>query len=75
MLGVRYHVGLTASTADFYVGQGRPGFKDYQPPWSRDIINTLSSMNVLNFEMEAATIYTIANVHGASWWYHGRNSQ
>ncbi|WP_054856813.1 uridine phosphorylase [Vulcanisaeta sp. JCM 16159] len=65
MLGVRYHVGLTASTADFYVGQGRPGFRDYQPPWSKDIINTLSSMNVLNFEMEAATIYTIANVHGA----------
>jgi uridine phosphorylase len=64
-LGVRYHVGLTASTADFYVGQGRPGFNDYLPPWSRDLVNTLSSMNVLNFEMEAATIYTIANVHGA----------
>ena len=64
-LGARYHVGLTASTADFYVGQGRPGFNDYLPPWSRDLVNTLSSMNVLNFEMEAATIYTIANVHGA----------
>ncbi|PLC68647.1 uridine phosphorylase [Vulcanisaeta sp. EB80] len=64
-LGVRYHVGLTASTADFYVGQGRPSFNDYLPPWSRDLVNTLSSMNVLNFEMEAATIYTIANVHGA----------
>ncbi|MFP3161584.1 MAG: uridine phosphorylase, partial [Vulcanisaeta sp.] len=64
-LGVRYHVGLAASTADFYVGQGRPGFNDYLPPWSRDLVNTLSSMNVLNFEMEAATIYTIANVHGA----------
>ncbi len=64
-LNVRYHVGLAASTADFYVGQGRPGFNNYQPPWARDIVNTLSSMNVLNFEMEAATIYTIANVHGA----------
>jgi uridine phosphorylase len=64
-LGVRYHVGIAASTADFYVGQGRPGFRDYLPPWARDIVNTLSSMNVLNFEMEAATIFTIANIHGA----------
>ncbi|MFB6470208.1 MAG: uridine phosphorylase [Vulcanisaeta sp. AZ3] len=63
-LGVKYHVGLAASTADFYVGQGRPGFNNYSPPWSKDLINTLSSMNVLNFEMEAAAIYTIANVHG-----------
>ncbi|MGC8543466.1 MAG: uridine phosphorylase [Vulcanisaeta sp.] len=64
-LGVRYHVGLTASTADFYVGQGRPTYSNYIPPWNKDIVNTLSSMNVLNFEMEAATIYTIANIHGA----------
>ncbi len=64
-LGVRYHVGLTASTADFYVGQGRPTYSNYIPPWTKDIVNTLSSMNVLNFEMEAATIYTIANIHGA----------
>ena len=62
-LGVKYHVGLTASTDSFYVGQGRPGYKGYLPSWSKNIISDLQSMNVLNFEMETATLFTLANIY------------
>ncbi|GEM_PF-27938 len=64
-LGVRYHVGITASISSFYVGQGRPGFKGYIPRWSKTIVDDLRAVNVLNFEMEASTIFTLANIYGA----------
>lgn len=63
-LGVRYHVGLTASTDSFYVGQGRPGFNGYLPSWLRGIINDLKAIKVTNFDMETATVLTMANVYG-----------
>jgi uridine phosphorylase len=64
-LGVRYHVGITASSDSFYVGQGRPGYNGYKPYWVDGLINDLKKINVLNFEMEAATILTLANIYGA----------
>lgn len=64
LLGVRYHVGITASTSSFYVGQGRPGFKNYLPSWSKTLLDDLRAINVLNFEMEASTIFTLANIYG-----------
>lgn len=63
-LGVNYHVGLTASSDSFYVGQERPGFKDYLPPFQRGLIEYLRSMNVLNFEMEASVIFVLSNIYG-----------
>lgn len=63
-LGVRYHVGITASSDSFYVGQGRPGFKNYLPKQWSDIHLRLAEVNVLNFEMEAATILTLTNIYG-----------
>lgn len=63
-LGVNYHVGLTASSDSFYVGQERPGFKDYLPPFQKGLIEFLKSVNVLNFEMEASVIFTLANIYG-----------
>lgn len=63
-LGVRYHLGLTASSDSFYVGQERPGYKGYLPPFQRGLVNFLKSVNVLNFEMEAAAIFTLANIYG-----------
>ncbi|ADV65192.1 uridine phosphorylase [Desulfurococcus mucosus] len=63
-LGVRYHVGLTASSDSFYVGQERPGFRDYLPPFQRGLVSYLRSINVLNFEMEASLIFTLANIYG-----------
>jgi len=63
-LGVKYHVGLTASSDSFYVGQERPGFKGYLPPFQKGLIEFLRSVNVLNFEMEASVIFTLANIYG-----------
>ncbi len=64
-LGIRYHVGLTASSDSFYIGQGRPGYRGYLPERWAGIHEKLARVNVLNFEMEAATLFTLANIYGA----------
>lgn len=64
-LGVRHHVGIVASTDSFYVGQERPGFGGFLPPWTRGLIEALRSLRVLSFEMESATIYTLSYIYGA----------
>ncbi|MEM4869210.1 MAG: uridine phosphorylase [Desulfurococcaceae archaeon] len=63
-LGVRYHVGLTASSDSFYVGQERPGFKGYLPHHQKGLIEYLRNANVLNFEMEASVIFVLASIYG-----------
>ncbi|ASJ02529.1 uridine phosphorylase [Thermococcus profundus] len=63
-LGVRYHLGITASTDSFYLGQGRPGLNGYFPSFARNIMDDLRQANVTNFEMEAATLYTLASIYG-----------
>ncbi len=63
-LGVRYHLGITASTDSFYLGQGRPGLKGYFPSFARNILDDLRQANVTNFEMEAATLFTLASIYG-----------
>ncbi len=63
-LGLRYHIGITASTDSFYLGQGRPGLNGYFPSFARDIVDNLRQANVTNFEMEAATLFTLAGVYG-----------
>jgi uridine phosphorylase len=64
-LGVRHHIGVVASTDSFYVGQERPGYGGFMPPWSKGLIDTLRSLRVLSFEMESATIFTLASIYGA----------
>ncbi len=63
-LGYRYHVGITASTDSFYVGQGRHGFRGYTQSFSETLLEDLRKAGVLNFEMEAAAIFTVANLYG-----------
>ncbi|MFB6164402.1 MAG: uridine phosphorylase, partial [Haloarculaceae archaeon] len=63
-LGYDYHVGLTCSTDSFYAGQGRPGFEGFEAAGSDDPVGELRAANVLNFEMEASAILTLANVYG-----------
>ncbi|WP_297534381.1 uridine phosphorylase [Thermococcus sp.] len=63
-LGVRYHIGITASTDSFYLGQGRPGLNGYFPSFARNILDDLRQARVTNFEMEAATLFTLANIYG-----------
>jgi uridine phosphorylase len=62
-LGIsNYHVGITATTADFYAGQSRPATKGCGQ--MENLLPTLQKAGVLNFEMETATLYTLANLHG-----------
>jgi uridine phosphorylase len=63
-LGVPYRVGIVASTATFHVGQSRPGYRGYQWSMSERRMYDLQRMGVLSFEMEAATIFTLANLYG-----------
>jgi uridine phosphorylase len=63
-LGVRYHVGITATASDFYAGQARTAFKDIHNPQYDNLISTLQKANVLNFEMETATLYVLCSLFG-----------
>jgi uridine phosphorylase len=63
-LGYDYHVGLTASTDSFYAGQSREGFEGFLARDSDDNIEELRQAGVLNFEMEASAILTLASIYG-----------
>ena len=63
-LNVRYHVGVTATTDSFYLGQGRRGCRGYEWSRSKRLIKDLKAMRVLNIEMETAAIYTLASLYG-----------
>src|SRR5207237_10845315 len=56
-------VGVSCSTASFYCGQGRPGFNGYEQAFFRDKVDDLRRAGILNFEMEAATIFTMAGLY------------
>lgn len=61
-LGIgNYHVGITATTADFYAGQNRPAASISR---MEDLLPTLQKAKVLNFEMETATLFTLASLYG-----------
>ncbi|TXT57773.1 MAG: Uridine phosphorylase [Candidatus Thorarchaeota archaeon] len=62
-IGITYHLGLSASTDSFYLGQSRPGYGGYEQQWSKQLIDDLTKANVYNFEMEAATIFTLSNIY------------
>ena len=62
--GYDYHVGLTCSTDSFYAGQSRPGFGGFEAAGSEERIDALRDAGVLNFEMEASAIMTLANLYG-----------
>lgn len=63
-LGVRYHVGITASTDTFYTGQGRPALDNYLPSFKKTILEDMQNARVQNFEMESATLFTVSNIFG-----------
>ena len=63
-LGYRYHVGVTASTDSWYLGQGRPGLRGYSTSSSRALLPDLQAAGVLNFEMESSALLTISGLYG-----------
>jgi uridine phosphorylase len=63
-LGISYHVGITASTDTFFVGQGRPGYRGYLPSHKEKIMLDMQKVGVLNFEMEGSCLLTLASLFG-----------
>ncbi len=61
-LHLPFHVGITACAPGFYGAQGRelPGFPLRDP----ELPERLAKMNVLNFEMETATLFSLASLRG-----------
>jgi uridine phosphorylase len=60
---VSYHVGVTATTADFYAGQSRKTSASSSPS-AENLLPALQEAGVLNFEMETATLYVLASLFG-----------
>ena len=65
VLGFTYHLGVAASSSSFYLGQGRPGYKDYKISKTDKIVPDLQKMGVMNLEMEASHIFTLGQIYGA----------
>lgn len=63
-LGYQYHLGVTASTDSFYVGQGRPGHENYLPAEAASFVDNLANQNVLAVEMETSAILTLCSLYG-----------
>jgi uridine phosphorylase len=58
-----YHVGVTATTSDFYAGQNRPSRLGGASEMA-NLLPMLQKARVLNLEMETATLYTLASLYG-----------
>lgn len=64
-LKIPYHVGVTCSSDTFYPGQERKdSFSGYIPRRFQDITEEWRKLNVLNYEMEAATVLTLCSALG-----------
>lgn len=60
-LGLTYHLGVSASTSSFYAGQSRPSIGNYRGHVP-ERVERAQAMGVTNFEMEAATIFTVCSL-------------
>jgi uridine phosphorylase len=64
-LGVEYHMGITASVDTFYEGQERSeSANPHLLRWLRGITDEYRHLNILNYEMEAGTLFKMAGVYG-----------
>lgn len=63
-LGFRYHVGVGCTCGSFYTGQCRTTYGGFRPSGLDAMFADLRASGVLNFEMEGATVTTLARVFG-----------
>ena len=65
-LGIDHHYGITASADTFYEGQERTGSSANPHLIRRHVGMTeeFRNLNVLNFEMECGTVFTMGQVYG-----------
>lgn len=61
-----YHLGITASVDTFYEGQERSesSANPHLQSWLSGITTQYRNLNILNYEMEAGTLFKIASVYG-----------
>lgn len=58
--GVKYHLGVTASSDTFYPGEERlDSFREYKLRRFRGATDEWKALGVLNYEMESATVLTL----------------
>ncbi len=58
--GVRYHLGVTASSDTFYPGEERTdSFRKFKLRRFRGVTEELRALHVLNYEMESSTVLTL----------------
>jgi len=63
--GIRYHVGITASSDTFYPGQERyDSFTKYVIRRFQGTMKEWQKLNVLNYEMESSTVLTLCSAMG-----------
>ncbi len=64
-LDIPSHVGVTATTDTFYQGQERyDSYSGFVPTHLRGQLQEWQSLKVLNYEMEAATLFTMCSTMG-----------
>lgn len=63
-LGAEAHVGTGCTTGSFVAGQGRAAFDGYESPVGQRLYDEMIRARVLNFEMEAAALLTLARLAG-----------
>jgi uridine phosphorylase len=61
-----YHLGITASVDTFYEGQERieSSANPHLQSWLLGITTQYRNLNILNYEMEAGTLFKMASVYG-----------
>lgn len=61
-----YHLGITASVDTFYEGQERKesSANPYLQSWLLGITEEYRNLNILNYEMEAGTLFKMGSVYG-----------
>lgn len=63
--GIKYHLGITASSDTFYPGEERTdSYMEYKLRRFRGATDEWRALNVLNYEMEAATLLTMTSAFG-----------
>ena len=63
IVGVPYHIGITASTDTFWPGQERyDNYSGYLLRKFRGSIDELSALQVTNFEMEASSLFVLCSI-------------
>jgi len=63
MVICNYHLGVMATTSDFYAGQSRPTAKTSSSNME-NLLPSLRRAGVLSFDMETATLLTLAGLSG-----------